>query len=170
MESPLRTEGMLDILHEALKVLRDWRRELKELRLSIPIIEGRDVDGWMIKVEKYFDARGVSKEEDQIPAVAQWMSGGAITWYQLWVLANPIATWGNFTEAILKQFGPETDSHKEENPIEKGGRKFVGEGEGSVVEKRKATSCMLAVFLSTKPPDKGIVGGADPRSSAVSFL
>ncbi|PNY06800.1 hypothetical protein L195_g003278 [Trifolium pratense] len=79
MESSLRTEGTLDILHEALKVLRDWRRELKELRLSIPIFEGRDVAGWMIKVEKYFDAGGVCKEKDQIPAVAQWMSGGAIT-------------------------------------------------------------------------------------------
>jgi hypothetical protein len=44
------------------------------------------------KVEKYFDAGVVCKEEDQIPSTNYGM------------LANPIATWGNFTEAIRKQW------------------------------------------------------------------
>jgi hypothetical protein len=74
MESSLRTEGTFDILREALKVIRDWRRELKELRLAIPIFEGRDVAGWMIKMGKYFDAGGVCKEY-QIPEVVKWMNG-----------------------------------------------------------------------------------------------
>jgi hypothetical protein len=74
MESSSRREGTFDIFHGVLKVLRDWRREFKELRLAIPIFEGRDVPGWMIKMGKYFDAGGVCKEY-QIPEVVKWMNG-----------------------------------------------------------------------------------------------
>ncbi|KAL5081004.1 hypothetical protein RYX36_009425 [Vicia faba] len=77
-----RMEEMFGIFDEVLKELRDWRRELKELRLAIPISERRHVVRWMTKVEKYFDAGGACKE-DQIPKVVQWISGRAIAWYQL---------------------------------------------------------------------------------------
>jgi hypothetical protein len=40
--------------------------------------------------------------------------------------------------------------------IKKGSRKFPGEGEGSMIEKRKQfLACWL--FLLIKPPNKGIV-------------
>lgn len=107
MELSSRIEGIFDLVNEVLKEVRDWRRELKELRLEIPIFEGHDVAGWIIKVEKYFNKGGVCKEEDQIPKLAQWMSGKAVTWYQLWILVN--LTWGNFKEAILKKFWSEFD-------------------------------------------------------------
>ena len=54
-----------------MKEIRDWRRELKEFRLKVPIFERKDAVGWTIKVEKYFDARGVCKKEDQILKIAQ---------------------------------------------------------------------------------------------------
>ncbi|CAI8607140.1 unnamed protein product [Vicia faba] len=104
-----RLKVTFDIFDEVLKEIKDWRRKLKDLQLEIHIFEGRDVVGWMIKVEKYFNAGGVCKEEDQIPRVAQWMSGKVVTWYQLWVLANPSATLRIFKEAILMKFGPEID-------------------------------------------------------------
>lgn len=54
-----------DMLDEMIKEIQSWRRELKEPRLGIPIIDGEDVHGWLIKVEKYFDAGGVCEEELQ---------------------------------------------------------------------------------------------------------
>lgn len=72
MELSSRIEVVFDLVNEVLKEVRDWRRELKELRLEIPIFEGHDVAGWIIKVEKYFNAGGACKE-DQIPKVAQGM-------------------------------------------------------------------------------------------------
>ncbi|KAI5402224.1 hypothetical protein KIW84_050013 [Lathyrus oleraceus] len=73
MELSSRIEVIFDLVNEVLKEVRDWRRELKELRLQIPKFEGHDVAGWIIKVEKYFNAGGACKEEDQIPKVAQGM-------------------------------------------------------------------------------------------------
>lgn len=119
MELSSRMEGMFDLVDEVLKEIRDWRRELKELRLEIPIFEGRDVVGWVIRVEKYFEAGSVCKEEDQIPKIAQWMSGKAVTRYQLWISVNPSSTWGNFKDAILKKFGSEIDSIDNEEPNER---------------------------------------------------
>ncbi|CAI8606587.1 unnamed protein product [Vicia faba] len=60
-----KMEGMFDLIDEVLKEIRHWRRELKELRLEIPIFEEREVVGWMIMIDTYFDAG----EEDQIPKV-----------------------------------------------------------------------------------------------------
>lgn len=45
MELSSRMKEMFGIFDEVLKELRDWRRELKELRLAIPIFEERDVVG-----------------------------------------------------------------------------------------------------------------------------
>jgi hypothetical protein len=151
MESSSRREGTFDIFHGVLKVLRDWRREFKELRLAIPIFEGRDVPGWMIKMGKYFDAGGVCKE-DQIPQVVKWMNGEVLTWYQLWVLANPIATWGNFTEAILKQFGQEIGSLENQEPrlvmkSRKVSRKQTMVGK-QIAKKRKLTLIKMDMGLN----------------------
>lgn len=73
----------------------------------------------MIKVEKYIDAGGVCKKEDQKLKIAQWMSGEVLTWYQLWILVNPSSTWGNFENVILKKFGSEIDSIENEEPNER---------------------------------------------------
>jgi hypothetical protein len=71
---------------ELLKELRDCRRELKELWLSIPIFEGKNADGWLVKVEEFFYVK-----EEHIPEVVRWVGGQALTWYQLWVSSNPNA-------------------------------------------------------------------------------
>lgn len=118
MELSSRMEEMFDLVDVVvLKEIRDQRRELKELRLEIPIFEGRDVVGWMIKVEKYFDAGGVCKEEDQIPKIAQWMNGKVLTWYQLWISVNPSSTWGNFKDAILKNLGKKLNQQRMRNQM-----------------------------------------------------
>ncbi|CAI8607141.1 unnamed protein product [Vicia faba] len=77
MEASLKVT--FDLFDEVLKEIRDRRRKLKDLRLEIHIFEGRDAVGWMIKVEKYFNAGGICKEEDQIPRVAQLVSGKVVT-------------------------------------------------------------------------------------------
>ncbi|CAL5185315.1 unnamed protein product [Lathyrus oleraceus] len=105
MELSSRIEGMFDLVDEVLNEIRDWRRELKELRLEIPIFEGRDVVGWMIRVEKYFEAGSVCKEKDQIPKVTQWMSGKAVRWYQLWISVNPCSTWGILKMQFSRNLG-----------------------------------------------------------------
>lgn len=76
-----------------------WRK------LSIPIFDGDDAFGWINRVERYFDLKGVLDEEKLQPAMVA-MEGKALTWYQWWEFCSPNQTWSAFKEALLKRFQP----------------------------------------------------------------
>ncbi|TKY49908.1 hypothetical protein E2542_SST27357 [Spatholobus suberectus] len=98
-----KIEAVMQKMREEIASLR---RELKELRQGIPIFEGEDAYGWIVKVEQYFSAARICK--DQISG----LSGHALMWYQGWVCVNPNATWGSFTKTILERFQPEYDPNQ----------------------------------------------------------
>jgi len=54
-----------------------WRK------LEIPVFEGTDAYGWLNRVERYFELKGMI-ENEKVQAVMVAMEGKALAWYQWW--------------------------------------------------------------------------------------
>ncbi|KAL5191627.1 Translation initiation factor IF3-2, chloroplastic [Glycine soja] len=64
--------------------------------LELPIFDGEDPMGWLIKIERYFRLRA--------EAVMIAMEGEALGWFQWWESWNPNHSWDGFKIAVAKRF------------------------------------------------------------------
>ncbi|KAJ1415930.1 hypothetical protein SESBI_17769 [Sesbania bispinosa] len=79
-----------------------WRR------LEIPLFSGDDVYGWVSRVERYFNLKGIL-EQERLQAVMVAMEGKALSWFRWWGFCNSNPSWEDFKAAVISKFQPEFD-------------------------------------------------------------
>ena len=72
-------------------------------RLELPIFEGSDLDGWIFRVEWYFEINGLRIDE-KLRAVMVCMEGEALAWYNWEEAHHQFNGWEEFKERLLLRF------------------------------------------------------------------
>lgn len=80
----------------------NWRYR----KLDMPIFDGSDPDGWILRVERYFAFYFRTKVE-MLEAVAVALEGDALRWYRWEQKCRPIRLWADLKAFVLRQFRPE---------------------------------------------------------------
>lgn len=79
----------------------NWRYR----KLDMPVFDGSDPDGWIMKIERYFGFYRLS-EDEMLEAVVVAMEGDALRWFQWENKRHPIRKWVDLKGFILRQFRP----------------------------------------------------------------
>lgn len=69
----------------------------------LPLFNGEDPDGWVMRVERYFNFYKLT-EEERLEAVVVALEGDALRWYLWENKRHPIRRWSDLKEFILRQF------------------------------------------------------------------
>lgn len=75
----------------------------KYRKLDMPVFDGTDPDGWILRIERYFQFYRLT-EEEMMEASAVAMDGDALRWYQWENKRRPIRHWYDLKMFILRQF------------------------------------------------------------------
>lgn len=71
----------------------------------MPISEGVDPDGWILRIERYFNFYRLT-EAEKLEAVVVALEGDALRWFQWKNKRRPIRRWDELREFMLRQFRP----------------------------------------------------------------
>lgn len=72
-------------------------------KLDMPVFDGTDPDGWLLRVERYFAFYKLS-EAEMLDAVVVAFEGDALRFYQWEQRRRPIRLWVDLKDFILRQF------------------------------------------------------------------
>lgn len=75
----------------------NWRYR----KLDMPVFDGTDPDGWILRVERYFGFYRLT-EGDMLEAVVVAMEGDALRWFQWEHKRHPIRRWADLKGFILR--------------------------------------------------------------------
>ena len=71
----------------------------------MPRFDDGDPQGWIFKIQQYFDFHNAS-EELRLKVAPLYFDGKALAWYQ-WLQKNTkIQSWSSFLESLQVRFGP----------------------------------------------------------------
>lgn len=73
--------------------------------MDLPVFDGTNPDGWILRAERYFSFYRLS-EEERLEAAIVGFDGDALAWYQWEHNRRPIRHWDDMRNLILKQFRP----------------------------------------------------------------
>ena len=77
---------------------------LKSVRIDVPCFENGDPQGWIFKIQQYFDFQNAT-EEQRLWIAPLYFDGKALAWYQ-WLQKNTkIVSWTTFLQSLQVQFG-----------------------------------------------------------------
>ena len=77
----------------------------RTLKLEVPRFDGSDPNGWLFRVETFFDYHG-TPDDLRLKIVSFHLEGRAAAWFQ-WVSRNNLlASWPEFVTAVRHRFGP----------------------------------------------------------------
>lgn len=71
----------------------------------MPLFDEKDPDGWIVRVERYFQFYKLN-EEEQIEAAVVGLEGEALSWYHWERDRKNILGWPGRRELVLHQFRP----------------------------------------------------------------
>lgn len=71
--------------------------------LDMPLFEGKDPDGWILRGEKYFDFYKLNEKEKMEAAVVS-MEGDALRWYTFKSRRHPMRTWVELKVKVLSKY------------------------------------------------------------------
>lgn len=77
----------------------------KYRKLEMPLFEGTDPDGWILRGEKYFDFYRLS-EEEKLDAAVVSLEGDALRWFSFENRRNPIRSWVELKTRVLLKYRP----------------------------------------------------------------
>lgn len=77
----------------------NWRYR----KLDMPLFDGYDPDGWVLRVERYFDFYKLT-EQERLDAVVVALEGDALKWFQWENRRRPIRRWDELKGFLLRQF------------------------------------------------------------------
>ncbi|KAL4578141.1 hypothetical protein LXL04_014260 [Taraxacum kok-saghyz] len=105
---------------------------IKGRKLELPIFDGKDPDGWIMRAERYFHLNRLT-EEEQIEVAIISFKGDALRWFQWEHRRQMIYDWRTLKALMLKQFRSCTVGSlceqflalKQEGTMEDYRRKFV---------------------------------------------
>lgn len=78
-----------------------------------------DAYGWVSRVERYFELKGVINQE-KIQAVKIAMEGKVLPWLQWWELCAQNPSWEDFRSTVIQRFQHSTIQSPYELRIKKG--------------------------------------------------
>ncbi|KAJ1379359.1 Retrotransposon gag domain [Sesbania bispinosa] len=84
---------------------RNGAMEERWRKLDIPLFSGYDAYGWVNRVERYFNLKGVM-EQERLQVVMVAMEGRALTWFQWWEFCTVNRTWEGFRTVVIRKFQP----------------------------------------------------------------
>ncbi|KAH9650018.1 hypothetical protein KPL70_026202 [Citrus sinensis] len=79
------------------------RHDFRFRKLEMPLFDGSNPDGWILKAERYFSVNRLSNEEKLEAAIIAF-EGDALLWYQWENRKRSIVVWEEMRVLILKQF------------------------------------------------------------------
>ncbi|CAH1441894.1 unnamed protein product [Lactuca virosa] len=74
-------------------------------KLDMPLFDGEHPDGWILRVERYFNFYKLS-EADKMEAAVVALEGDALLWFQLEHTQRPVTRWQEMKSLLLRQFRP----------------------------------------------------------------
>ncbi|XP_056852913.1 uncharacterized protein LOC130502194 [Raphanus sativus] len=80
-----------------------WRQPSWSRRVDIPTFDGSEVEGWILRVEEYFEL-GEFMEDEKLRLVRLCFSGDALLWYRWERTRNPFRTWEQLKHRVLTQY------------------------------------------------------------------
>lgn len=80
-----------------------WRGQ----KLDMPLFDGTDPDGWILRVDRYFDFYKLLTEAERLEAVVVALEGDALKWYQWENRRHPIRRWEDLKILLLERFRSE---------------------------------------------------------------
>lgn len=75
------------------------------LKLNFPTFGGSDPTGWIFRAEQDFEFKGINPQQ-QVQLASFHLEGVALQWYRWFTKFRGPSTWVEFTQAILRRFGP----------------------------------------------------------------
>ncbi|TXG60193.1 hypothetical protein EZV62_014766 [Acer yangbiense] len=81
----------------------EHRRDFRFRKLEMPVFDGTNPDGWILKAERYFSLQRFNNEE-KLEASVIGFEGDALLWYQWEHKKRPMFLWEEMKLLILKQF------------------------------------------------------------------
>lgn len=76
-------------------------------KLDLPLFDGINPDGWIIRAERYFKFHRMS-EEDKVEAAVVALEGDALLWFQWENGRREVQGWEELKGLLLRQFRPLT--------------------------------------------------------------
>ena len=77
----------------------------RALKLEVPRFDGSDPNGWLFRIEAFFDYHG-TLDDLCLQIVSFHLEGRAATWFQWASRKNLLASWPEFVTAVRHLFGP----------------------------------------------------------------
>ncbi|XP_010501828.1 PREDICTED: uncharacterized protein LOC104779138 [Camelina sativa] len=84
------------------------RREPLTRLLELPLFDGEDAEGWLTRVEQYFELSEFS-EEEKLRAVRMCFTNDALSWYHWERDRHPFLTWEQMKSRVLENFAVSHD-------------------------------------------------------------
>lgn len=79
----------------------NWKVE----KLDLPVFDGSNPDGWILRAERYFHFYRLGDQE-MLEAAVVSLDGDALLWYQFENGRRPIRNWAELKGMLLRQFRP----------------------------------------------------------------
>ena len=73
--------------------------------MELPLFDGGDALGWLVRIERYFAINNIAGEE-RMELVLIALEGRALNWYQTWEDQMLYPSWRMFREAVIRRFQP----------------------------------------------------------------
>ncbi|CAA7030025.1 unnamed protein product [Microthlaspi erraticum] len=77
---------------------------LKKIQIEMPVFDGRNVDSWILRAERYFKIGGFT-EAEKLRLAYLSVDGEALNWFNLWERREPFLDWSDFKSRLLDRFG-----------------------------------------------------------------
>ena len=78
---------------------------LKPIRIDVPRFEGGDPQGWIFKIQQYFDFHN-AVEDQRLQIAPLYFDRKALAWYQWCQKNTKIESWTAFLKYLQVRFGP----------------------------------------------------------------
>ncbi|KAL9448567.1 hypothetical protein AB3S75_015948 [Citrus x aurantiifolia] len=77
---------------------------LRSMKMEVPKFDGSDPNGWVFRIEEFFDFHGTS-EPLHLRIVSFHMEGRAAAWYRWMKMNSLLTTWKEFLQNLKHRFG-----------------------------------------------------------------
>ena len=81
------------------------RRRVRDRKVELPVFDGEDALGWLVRIERYYSINGIEGDE-RMELVLVALEGRALNWFQTWEEQVYFPTWRQFKDAVLRRFQP----------------------------------------------------------------
>ncbi|CAH9075070.1 unnamed protein product, partial [Cuscuta epithymum] len=77
-----------------------------ERKIELPLFNGADAGGWLMRMNRYFRLNR-TEEEEKIDVAVLAMEDQALSWFQWWERQAAHQNWESFTRALTRRFQPD---------------------------------------------------------------